>query len=1295
MATYEELRKQLEEAQLSKLSEQEKDSNVSQLESIVAGIGSGLIQIPKGAVSLAATLYDLGAGTNTAVKFEKMFDDATNWDEKAEATALGKLTQTLVNLGIPSSYGFKIASNLTKEAILAKKAGNYFKLANPELVKTAQTAAELNTKGKLATFAAGAIGAGAADAAFVGDVEKMGTIGDLLGGPTELKRGEGEEDYDPSRELINRLKFGTESALMSGVISGVGSGIKQIAQRGQDLRKSNGKIDNLLFNIYKNLNPTGGKTKEFFDIERQQIGKRAADVNLAQEVSRSLDQDIDKIFPPIKTVFNKQTAKQRTDTLEKINQLLKSGKPEIDDTGKVVFGALDEDLKNEVSTILKKSGADGETVDNITNGLNLIRAGWSDMFSSIGNKIDPKDISQFKSLFGEKFKSYLGSTYDIFQNKSIIPMLNWKPAEEAIIKTKNMFKQVATQNGRSLTDEEANFYVDRLVKSARLPKGFKLDKPSDPVFQLPDFFAGKTVLDDAISTKGYSSLSSLPKENREVIQELLGKSENPIQTILSGTARLSLITRRNQFFQDLLEKSNELKQLGKGMFYDTEEEALKNLGPNFKKINVDPNKSLEAGITNPLNGKYAINEIADALEQTAASTRSEGMIGKIYENLILYPKATSQIAKTILSPVTHVRNFVSSGAFATANGIIPDIESMRKAYKSLQVGLPGARQNNDFYRELLELGVVNSNTKLGDLSRLLKDVGFGDTVSSDKVLQMMMKPFSKLKRVGEDFYTAEDDFWKITSYLGEKNRLEKAYIKAGITKSANELKQEAADIVKNNIPNYDYVGEFIKGLRKLPVGNFMAFPAEILRTSTNIVKRSLDEIFTQVKNDRGELVAPLRGIGMQRLIGMTTTAAVVPYATGEAFKAIYNVADEELEAMKRYVPKWSKNSVLLPIRDKETGQLKYVDFSHANGYDTIYRPFLTVINAINAGKNDKNGIMDDFVKGTIEATKELGSPFIDESIWTSALADLYYRNGTTKEGNKIWNPEDSAGNKIKAGIGHLVESQAPFSYEQLKRLDLAIEPVDIIQKGKYDKYGRTYELGDELAGLTGFRPVKLDVERGLDFKIAEFQKGVRESRQLFTSQTLKGGPVTPEEVVDAYINANRALFQVKRNLNQDVKAAQILGASNDIIYKAGERVSKKEFNAINSNVFTPLNISKDIYKVFQENADKLGQPNPLEQAYSVISTIQDTLARTSLNKPEIPEIQNPFKNLPKPNLNQIQGLPALPDSTKIQGYGQTTLNSAVTGKQVDPTTGLTRTETALLSPTEQIIRQDQRKKGTV
>ena len=1268
----------------------EKDNTVSTFQSILAGVGSGLIQIPKGAFSLGATLYDLGAGTNKAAEIEKYFDDLTELDEEAEATTAGKITQALVNLGVPGAYGFKLGSNLAKTAIQAKKAGNYFKLNNPALIKGADKAIELNTKGKLAQFAAGAIGSGLSDAVFVGDVEKMGTIGDLLGGPTELNRGEDETDYDPTRELINRVKFGTESSLFSGVVAGAGTSIKKLAQRGKDLRFSNSQIDRTLDKIASFVRARGGKTQEYFDIERQQIGRRSVDVNLAQEVARSLDQDIDSIFPAWKTVANKQTAKQRTQTLEKINDLLISGEPVIDDTGKVIFGNLDENIKNAVIKDLKDAGASDEVVSNILGNLSVIRTGWGDMFSAIGGKIDPENISDFKQLFGNKFKNYLGSTYDIFQNKSIIPMLNFKPAEEAINKTKNMFKQVALQNGKELTDEQANYYVDRLVKTARLPKGFRMDKPSDPIFQIPDFFVGKTVLDDAVTDRGFASLSSLPKENRQIIEELLGKSKNPMQTVLGGTARLSLITRRNQFFQDLVAKSDELKTRGKGIFYDTEEEALQNLGPDFRKINIDPNKALEAGITNPVNGKFAINEIADALEQTAAQTRSDSMIGKIYENLILYPKATSQLAKTVLSPVTHVRNFISAGAFATANGIIPNPSAMKEAYSALQTALPGTRQNNELYRRLLELGVVNKNVGLGDLNNLLKDISFGETVNSDKFLRLMLRPLSKLKKVSEDFYTAEDDFWKITSWAMERQRLGNAYAKAGITRTTKELEEEAADIIRNNIPNYDYVGDFIKGLRKLPFGNFVSFPAEILRTSTNIIRRGLDEITMEVKNDKGELVKPLAGIGYQRLIGMATTSVAVPTAVVEAAKVLYDITEDELQALRRYVPEWSKNSTLIPIRDKETGDLKYVDFSHANAYDILYRPIQTVINAVTEGRTDKDGIMDDFFKGLITASSELGKPFVEEAIWTEALADLFIRGGRTREGNQVFNPEDTAGNKIRAALGHLVETQAPFSYQQLKRLDLAIEPVDVIEKGKFDKYGQAFELGDELAGFTGFRPVKLNVERGLDFKVAEFQKGIRESRQLFTRNALKGGPVTPEEIVDAYINANRALFQVKKNLYKDIKAAETLGTSDQIINKAAERVSKKEFNTINYGIFTPLNLSQDVQKVFAENAEKLGLPNPLESALQVISDIQSRLSGLSLTEEKIPQIENPFKNLPEPTLAPIQGLPQLPNPTEIQGYGQINLPGTVVGNQINPVTKLTQAEEQLLSPAEKLIRQRQR-----
>jgi hypothetical protein len=1268
----------------------EKDNKVSTISSILSGIGSGLISIPKGAFSLGATLYDLGAGTNKAAEIERYFDDLTELDEKAEATTAGKITQALVNLGVPGAYGFKLGSNLAKSAIQAKKAGNYFTLTNPALRETADKAIELNAKGKLAQFTAGALGGGISDALFVGDVEEMGTIGDLLGGPTELNRGENEADYDPTRELINRVKFGTESALFTGVIAGTGSSIKKLAQRGKDLRFSNNQIDRTLDKIASFVRARGGKTQEYFDIERQQIGRRSVDVNLAQQISRDLDQNIDEIFPAWKTVANKQTAKERTETLAKLNDLLLSGEPVLDDAGKVTFGALDENIKDGVVNTLKKAGAKDETIANILGNLSAIRSGWGDMFSAIGGKIDPENVGDFKQLFGNKFKNYLGSTYDIFQNKSLIPMFNFKPAEQAIEKTKEMFKQVALQNGRPITDEQANYFVDRLVKTARLPKGFRMDKPSDPIFQIPDFFVGKTVLDDAVTDKGFASLSSLPAENRKIIEELLGKTKNPMQTILGGTARLSLITRRNQFFQDLVSKSDELKTRGKGIFYDTEEEALQNLGPDFKKINIDPNKALEAGITNPVNGKFAINEIADALEQTAAQTRSDSMIGKIYENLILYPKATSQLAKTVLSPVTHVRNFISAGAFATANGIIPTPTAMREAYSALQTALPGTRQNNELYRRLLELGVVNKNVGLGDLNNLLKDISFGETVNSDKFLRLMLRPLSKLKQVSEDFYTAEDDFWKITSWAMEKKRLGNAYAKAGITRTVNELEEEAADIIRNNIPNYDYVGDFIKGLRKLPFGNFVSFPAEILRTSTNIVKRGLDEITTQVKNDKGELVRPLAGIGYQRLIGMATTSIAVPTAVAEAAKVLYDVADEELEALRRYVPLWSKNSTLIPIRDKETGDLKYIDFSHANAYDILYKPIQNVINAVSEGRTDKDGIIDDFMKGLINASSDIGKPFVEESIWVSAITDLFVRGGRSRDGVQVFNPEDTMGNKIKAAIGHLVEAQAPFSYQQFKRLDLSVEPIDVLQKGKYDKYGQTYELSDELLGFTGFRPVKLNVERGLDFKVAEFQKGVRESRQLFTKNVLRGGPVTSEEVVDAYINSNRALFGVKKDLYKDIKAAQTLGTSNQTINKAAERVSRKEFENINLGIFTPLNISEDVQKVFAENAARLEQPNPLIGANPIIANIQRRLSRIPLTEESIPELENPFKNLAEPTLEPVSGLPQLPNPTEIQGYGQVNLPTAVAGNQINPVTKLTQAEEQLLSPAEKLIRQRQR-----
>ena len=62
-------------------------------------------------------------------------------------------------------------------------------------------------------------------------------------------------------------------------------------------------------------------------------------------------------------------------------------------------------------------------------------------------------------------------------------------------------------------------------------------------------------------------------------------------------------------------------------------------------------------------------------------------------------------------------------------------------------------------------------------------------LDSDYGLGRLLKGLKKIKKGAQDYYTAEDDFWKIFTYLGEKSKLAKAYKNAGI-----KLGQEFIDM---------------------------------------------------------------------------------------------------------------------------------------------------------------------------------------------------------------------------------------------------------------------------------------------------------------------------------------------------------------------------------------------------------------------------------------------------------------------------------------------------------------------
>lgn len=138
--------------------------DVGFIESALAGVATGIINIPKGVISLGAEVFDLVGNTNTAASVEKFFDDLNPFDDEAEARTVGRITQALSQIGIPAFKGAQIGMDMARKALAAKKAGDYQKLSRlGKIINNVQT-----------SQLAGGIGGAAVGEALVSD-EDIGT----------------------------------------------------------------------------------------------------------------------------------------------------------------------------------------------------------------------------------------------------------------------------------------------------------------------------------------------------------------------------------------------------------------------------------------------------------------------------------------------------------------------------------------------------------------------------------------------------------------------------------------------------------------------------------------------------------------------------------------------------------------------------------------------------------------------------------------------------------------------------------------------------------------------------------------------------------------------------------------------------------------------------------------------------------------------------------------------------------------------------------------------------------------
>ena len=1307
------------------------DYEVGLGESLTGAAVSATIKIPKGIINFGTLIYDAAQGDGIDVdqslteRFNREFEKTifglieNQAEEQARATAAGHLTEAFLQLYGGSKIAMKTAGPIIEFASMkarqlapilvnAIKTNRYGKTVDSvNLSKAASKAKQLNKPNGFDKFVAVSLGGGIGGGAIVMKAEDIGTFGDIDALdflPTGLDREKKETaNEDAFRQLNNKLKFGAELAFpVLPFIYGTGKVAKLLSTKGKDLAFSNSQIERWVDKfVGKPFRSRSDKAQQIFDGVQRLEGKKSSVKVLTDDIARDLDNSLKKIS---KNSTRASEAIQSPDQLSKVFSNFILSTDDIVKKSNIVFPGFSKASLTSFRNAMKKLGVKQNSIDDLITDAFNFRNTASALKNTINkNKNVNVATSELNQILNDRVKYNLAADYKIF-DKNMGLFDGFKPSLSAKEEVARIIQRYHKTNGETnFSIDDAMIVVNNILK--RVTK--------NPVTNTPEFPIGSVnILDDKAiqivnigdnitaggkfkATKEGGLIQT--KSDLQAFNNLFGSYNDAKNTIYNVMTDLGEIVARDNFYTSLLKENDLLLKSGeRALFYPSYNSALAKLP--FQEISKPlklRTKLSDEVYTSPLDGMFTTKNWAEAInvgDQIIGSGLTRSLP---YRALMLIPKGVSQAGKTILGPFTHMRNFFSA-IFTTVhsgNILISPLklsEFAKTAFNTIQPQLlyRNTPKNQQLYRFLLEEGVTNQNVIARDIEGMLADItlaGQRNTspeVFFNKLVNSTTSKFKKLYGVATDLYTAEDDIFRVINFLAEGHKLKEAFktaVRDGVKYADGtlvkmpkdlDIMKEAAKIVRETVPNYAYVSDFVKGVRRSPLGSFASFPSEIFRTGGNTTMRALYETKDPVRQT----------IGMKRLVGQGLTYGFFPIAAMKAGSALYGITREKITAMREILPTWSEDNTIIGVY--EDGKYKYIDFSHGFFYDTMIQPVNTIIANVEKAKtaNEDDPLIVGFANGLTRAMGKVLEPFFSESIWFGAVSDIMIRNGVKDNGSPVWNPEDSIMTKWSKSTQHVAYTLSPGSLPQIKRLITAIQ-------GKTQS-GINYEVPDELLGFVGFRKVPLDLERNFDFKIAEFNESKRGEAKKIFEDLRTGDPVTDKnQIIRQYFEANKSFYEDYSKLRRVYDAVKTLGMRDDTIENIfGGRNEMPLYQNIEDNQFFPLLISERAALQFSQLAEDKGIPNVFtDEILEVIEQMSLDMSELKLNQDFTLDIENYL--LPTPGDEASLITPPLPIQVTDAKPNSQIINN---GQTAQLNNGLTMSENALLSEEEKMIRLRQR-----
>ena len=610
------------------------------------------------------------------------------------------------------------------------------------------------------------------------------------------------------------------------------------------------------------------------------------------------------------------------------------------------------------------------------------------------------------------------------------------------------------------------------------------------------------------SKLGAKDLSVL-KKRRSIapeIRALLGEYKDPRLNFAKSVTKMSRLIWNQRFLYGV-------KKVGDGVFL-------------FKGQDRPPWATEEIAaegseVYSPLNGYWTSPDIVQAFKDALGKEQMA-----VWYRKIVQLNGVIKFGKTILSPTTAARNWQSAFFFTLANGHF-DLMHMAKSVSGLREYFhsKGESVKLAYLRELKKLGVVYDTPYAGEMMQLLSDA----QTDKDLISEKGKMPFRTALRYAQKFYQYGDDFWKIIGFENEKQNL----IEAGMSEPS--AKKEAAERIRNTYPTYSMVGRLVKSLRRFPLaGTFVSFPAEIIRTQSNMVR--------YIAQDLKSSNPKMKKLAYKRIAGMALSAGMI-YGAQALSRQLIGVDDDEDEAVRILAAPWNKNSNLMYVKRDKDGNLRYIDLSFVDPYDYFKRPVMAIL---------RDQPWEDKLSNVLYESFE---PFLGADILAEAVFEVV-ANKRMDTGTEVYKKSDLPLNQLK-DIALRLKKLLPGIYSTIERSWMAMD-------GKVSSSGKKYNLSDEAWAVIGWRLTTFDPKTPLYYRTFEFRDARTDASRVILKKIRDRNEVTDKDLKSAYETTNKIRKKAFSDMSKIASAAKTSGMNEQqirIVLK-NSGISKKDINYI-------------------------------------------------------------------------------------------------------------------------------------